>query len=239
MYTLPELSQRRPKQNRSVRRLCFTIFYLRHKAFELAADTWKRSVVGQEQLDLSTDVFFKRGVETQRQFRDVWTEIADLAGNNFTVWAGGLFTHASKLSSSHKSGGLEFAEVCAPGGMQCVDGTMSGESIEKLPRLNWDESGYLMLCSCNSGLGGNKSIGARFSNSQRVTTIAQAGNGYFSRKWDHYLEIFEPGKEAEALQDRFCASSQLLNTSLWAYERMRNGFLGSARRMPGKVFTPR
>jgi hypothetical protein len=106
MYVIDELS--RACYPRSSGRLFFSMFYkTQDDAFRLAAQTWRLSVISQEEFSPAVDGFLEKEVRTEGEFVNAWNSIRTTAQRRrLAVWAGHLLTHASKPDDS--SGGLEF-----------------------------------------------------------------------------------------------------------------------------------
>jgi len=210
MYVIDELS--RACYPRSSGRLFFSIFYkTQDDAFRVAAQTWRLSVISQEEFSPAVDGFLEKEVRTEGEFVNAWNSIRTMAQRRrLAVWAGHLLTHASKPDDS--SGGLEFR----PHG----DGrTLERHEITALVKLPWDNRGFLVLAGCNTG-----NIGRRgwcpaqsFAEAQGVPTLGQTGYGYFSRKWLSYQDS----------DTGIC---------LWAFHRGKNGALGSKAGMAARIF---
>ncbi|WP_149495350.1 hypothetical protein [Roseiconus lacunae] len=188
------------------------IFYdVEDRAFERAAKTMAHEIKGE-----AIQEFLK--VKTKNDFLESWKAIRSQAENNSAVVvAVHVFTHASKQDDQQD--GLEFAQTGNS------SGTLTRSDIEGLPRLPWaDDNQGVHLYGCNTGLIGERewAPGSAFTQSQRVTTYALTGFGYFSSNPNRYVEI----SNADDV------------VYLYAYKRGRNGLLGDGSRMKEKVFKP-
>jgi hypothetical protein len=125
-----------------------------------------------------------------------------------------VLSHASKQTDSND--GLEFVKD------DTDDGTLKQGEISALDKLPWSTHGYLLLCGCNTGLAGARgwTPAQAFAARQGVPTLGQNGYAYFSKDWSSYTE----------------KSAGDTKISLWAYQRGKNGMLGSGCRLLGRVF---
>jgi hypothetical protein len=195
--------------------LYFAIYYeVPDRAFYRAAWTWAMETLGGT---TTPDTYLVlEPVATEADFRRAWETVDNESKRvEMPIAEGQIFSHASKGSNVD---GLEFR----PG--SDGDGTLSQSDVLGLPRLNWASDAQLVLTGCNTGLAGTRGWAPAgvFARRQGVTTIGQAGYGYFSTNRSAYSEIN--------------ANSQTVY--LWAYKRGRNGMLGGGGRMPGVVFAP-
>lgn len=220
MYYITELIGARtapPNVCFATPRIFFAIYYqVADHAFKYAAETWVRVVKKQEYYIANHDEFYIKEVKSESEFKAAWNEVnAKALSRGGEVWAGNIFSHASKQDDSQD--GLEFLSGVGN------DGTLKKSEIDGLVKLPWSRFGYLILTGCNTGLVNERSWApARaFAQRQGVPTLGQTGYAYFSTDWDTY-------KQKSPADKHIC---------LWAYKRGKNGMFGDGKRMPGSVFT--
>lgn len=209
----------------------FVIFYEAdaNKSFERAADTWIKDLQASKDWNKDCDEVVRIGVTTEADFVKAWNDIdakiaarkGKVPGEHHKAKVGIVFSHASKTGTS----GLEFKpDPNAPG-----SGTLARDEIKTLKALEWLDKGELRLQGCNTGLkhkDGSESVGSSFAAGQHVTTLGQAGYGYFSENATKYVEIDKNG------------SGTSTTVYLKAYKRGQNGSLGSVAEMPPVQVNP-
>ena len=168
------------------------------RSFMRAAETWESEVKSEFGFDDRSDAFYRVYVRSAIDFTNVWNDIASIvARDGRTVFAIGVFTHASMITSG--SSGLEFAG--APG-LPTDDPqvtTVNQEQIATLRRMRWSrEQGHLFLFGCNTaafrGLPyPHWSPASEFAKHQQVRTTGQIGYSYFSVFKDSFSEIDSAG----------------------------------------------
>jgi hypothetical protein len=197
----------------------FALYYtVDDRAFERAAETWKRKVEASSEYE-DQDVFLMIPVSTEAEFKAAWDKVLQMSKKpNHIVKEGRVFSHASKESSQD---GREFRKDPAN------DGTTNKLELSLLPVLNWAKGGTLHLHSCNSGVVGTRgwAPAGLLATSQSITVIGQSGFAYFSSNPGTYMEI--DGKTKDVY--------------LMAFHRRRNTPLlsiGGGSSMPEITFKP-
>lgn len=223
MTLIPELARviNAPNVCYAKGRIFFAIYYDPpddDDAFKRAALYWKKRLE-LHGVASSADEFIVRPVNYEREFKLAWRHIHSTAVTKGMAVAGGqIFSHASKQTNG--ADGLEFNDSSDRRNGQ----TLKAAEIDALEKLPWAKYGFLILSGCNTGLTGRRGWcpARRFARAQGVVTVGQPGYGYFSKKWDEYVETTAKTQEIY----------------LWAYARRRNRFLGGGNRMKGVVFKP-
>lgn len=225
MTLIPELRDalraRGPSVCYAKPRLFFAIYYdppNDDDAFKRAAKFWQKRLE-KHGVAAAHDPFISWGVTYERQFKLAWKTIAGLAKTKgLQVGGGQIFSHASWQGDD--SDGLEFKGPKKPSDGQ----TLKAEEIDQLEKLPWSDDGFLILSGCNSGVVAFRgwAPARRFAKAQGIHTVGLPGYGYFSKKWDTYVETTAKDQEIY----------------LWAYRRRRNRLLGDGGRQRGVVFKP-
>lgn len=199
----------------------FALYYtVPDKAFERAAETWKRQVEALSGFRNDRDEFLMFPVSTEADFNAAWDKVLQQSKNeNHFVKEGRVFSHASK---GDEQDGLEFKKDAAN------DGTTSKVELSALPVLNWAQGAKLYLHGCNTGVVGERGWAPAevLSSSQNVAVVGQSGFAYFSTDPDSYAEIDDKSKDVY----------------LWAFRRNLNAtlyFFGDGSRMPEVIFYPK
>jgi hypothetical protein len=164
----------------------FALYYTKpkDKAFQRAAETWKRSVQARPTYHATADDIQLIGFLNENDFTNAWQAVQRQAvGFNRTIIEGHVFSHGT------------------PDGIEFPDGTLTKSEIRSMSVLNWERPGSeFALHGCRAAVGGSNSPAAAFAERQRVKTTAFTGYGSFSEKEDTYVET-DPNSKDMYLRD--------------------------------------
>ena len=174
-------------------KLHFAIAYdVPDKAFERAAETFRKDITGSSNFDPAHDRFELRVVSTEEDFVQAWSEISSIS-KQLPVATGQILTHASPTRD--KLRGLELsppnASTSYVSGNSTSPSTLTFDEIAKLPNVNWANSGLLISAGCNTAFASPsdpRSVASVFSATQNVDVKGNRGWAYFSESETKYVQ---------------------------------------------------
>ena len=236
----------KPKPATEPTRVFFYIAYLnnehdnsgkplpKYQSFSDAAATWEREIKAQYSFAPGQDKFIETHVRSANDFVTAWKDIyQSTSQSSFIVVSGAIFSHSSLPASIHKpyiilETGLEFAGE--PGGVT-TGNTLSKSMIDTLPKLQWIDSGKLILFGCNTAVTRwGWSPAEEFAKTQSVLTTGEIAYSYFSANEDAFVPITTNSTDVY-LGSYWAGRNLILYPTI-----ITHGTMGA--RMPEKTFSP-